>query len=94
MEQPKHCTCRTCEYGRKIMAIADKQADPNDKREIEDLYTGFASGEDDNGLYRGRWEQTKDILCLIRKQHPPGPGGGRMPGHEKCEICAAFENMP
>lgn len=95
MEQPKNCTCRTCEYGRKIMAIADKQVDPNDKREIEDLYTAFASGEDDNGLYRGRWEATKDILCLIRKEHfRTSDGNTRLDGHENCAICAAFEDMP
>jgi len=88
------CNCRTCEYGTKIQALADRQANPEDKREIENLYEHMALTEDDNGMYNGRWTATKDILCLVRKEHFLTNGhNSRLDGHEACGICELLEQI-
>jgi hypothetical protein len=94
MEERKRCNCRTCEYGREIQALADRQATPEDKRRIERLYESFALEEDDNGMYRGRWTAMKDVLCLIRKDHFLSKGyDHRLDGHEECRLCELLTGL-
>jgi hypothetical protein len=94
MSDRTRCNCRICEYGRKIQALADRQANPADKREVENLWESLALEEDDNGLYRGRWTAMKDILCLIKRDHFLAKGHNeRMDGHEKCPMCDALEKI-
>jgi hypothetical protein len=94
MTDQKRCNCRTCQYGSKIQALADRQANPGDKREIEKLYESLALEEDDNGMYRGRWTAMKDVLCLVKRDHFGVSGrNDRLDGHEKCVMCDALEKI-
>lgn len=88
------CKCNTCLYCNKIMAIASKQTDPKDKKEIEDLYERMALTEDDNGMYNGRWTAVKPIIHALENEHFEDKGHQiRKDGHEKCEMCGLLENI-
>lgn len=88
-----NCKCESCIYTHKIMAIAAKQNDPKDKKEIEDLWQRMALCEDDNGMYNGRWQTFKPILHLLEKEHFKKGREIRKDGHETCEMCGLLENV-
>lgn len=89
-----NCKCESCIYTHKIMAIAAKQADPKDKKEIEDLWQKMALCEDDNGMYNGRWLTVKPIIHLLELEHFQSKAHPiRKTGHEKCEMCGLLENV-
>ena len=88
------CNCRVCEYGQKIDSLASRQPNLEDSKMIRDLYEHMALLEDDNGMYNGRWTATKDVLCLVRKEHFEAKGyNWRLAGHEKCRICELLEQL-
>lgn len=88
------CNCRVCRYGTEITALAARQANKEDKKRVTDLYETMALVEDDNSMYRGRWTQMKDLLCLLRKDHFLAKGDAlRLDGHEDCKICDLLEQL-
>lgn len=89
----KRCNCRVCQYGAEIQALADRQAKPEDKRRVEVLYESLALAEDDNGMYRGRWTSTKDLICLVKREHFNDKLEYRKDGHDDCKICDLLEHL-
>lgn len=89
-----NCSCKICEYGRRIADLAGRQTTWEDKNLIRDMYESFAAAEDDNGLYRGRWKEVKPYLHLLRRDHfLVATSNARLEGHERCEVCGMLERV-
>lgn len=88
------CSCKTCEYGRRISGLIERQATTQDQKLIRELYESFANATYYNALCAGRWKEVKPFLHLLRRDHfLVATSNVRLVGHERCEVCGMLEKI-
>lgn len=89
-----NCSCKTCEYGRRIQGLIGRQATIQDQKLVRELYESFADVSDYNALCTGRWKELKPVLHLLRSDHSLNASAHKgLEENERCKVCAILDRI-